>query len=132
MADLPLLRLSPHTPLFYNTARDYFGPYNVQIGRNKNTEHHGVILTCLNTRAVHLELAVDCSTMDFMQVLHRFFSIRGYLAVMMSDNGLQMVSTAKELREMIDNLDFNQLREFCAEKRIQWVFTTRPSCSAPE
>lgn len=42
MADLPLLRLSPHTPLFYNTARDYFGPYNVKIGRNKNTEHHGV------------------------------------------------------------------------------------------
>ena len=131
MADLPLLRLSPHT-LFYNTARDYFGPYNVKIGRNKNTEQHGVILTCLNTRAVHLELAVDSSTMDFMQVLHRFFSIRGYLAVMMSDNGLQMVGTAKELREMIDNLDFNQLREFCEEKRIQWVFTTRPSCSAPE
>ena len=29
MADLPVLRLAPHTPPFYYTACDYFGPYNV-------------------------------------------------------------------------------------------------------
>lgn len=94
MADLPLLRLAPQTPPFFYTACDYFGPYNVKIGRNKTTKHYGVIFTCLNTIAVHLELAVDCSTMEFMQVLRRFFSIRGYPAVMLSDNGSQMVGAA--------------------------------------
>lgn len=87
-------------------------------------KHYGVIFTCLNTRAVHLELAVDLTTMEFMQVLRRFFSIRGYPAVMLSDNGSRMVGAANELREVVEGLDANQLREFCGEKKIQWIFTT--------
>ena len=86
MGDLPALRLSPQTPPFHYSSCDYFGPYNVKIGRNKTKKRYGVIFTCLNTRAVHLELAVDLSTMEFIQVLRRFFSIRGYPAVLLSDN----------------------------------------------
>ena len=59
-----------------------------------------------------------------MQVLRRFFSIRGYPAVILSDNGTQMVGAAKELREMVKDLDDNQLSEFCGEKGIKWIFTT--------
>ena len=101
MADLPDLRLVPHTPPFYYTSYDYFGPYNVKIGRNKQMKYYGIIFTCLNTRAVHLELAVDLSMMEIMQVLRRFFSIRGNPALMMSDNRSQMVGAERELREMI-------------------------------
>ncbi|XP_066016486.1 uncharacterized protein [Pocillopora verrucosa] len=101
MADLPVLRLAPHT-----------------------SPHYGVIFTCLNTRAVHLELAVDLTTMEFIQVPRRFFSIRGYPAVILSDNGTQMVGAANELGEMVKDLDGNQLREFCGEKSIKWIFTT--------
>ena len=124
MADLPDLRLAPHTPPFYYTSCDYFGPYNVKIRRNKQMKHYGVIFTCLNTRAVHLELAVDLSTMEFMQVLRRFFSIRGHPALMMSDNGSQMVGAERELREMIEGWDVDELKTFCAEKGIQWKFVT--------
>ena len=124
MADLPVLRVAPHTPPFYYTACDYFGPYNVKVGRSKTAKHYGVIFTCLNTRAVHLELAVDLTTMEFIQVLRRFFSIRGYPAVILSDNGTQMVGAADELGEMVKDLDGNQLREFCGEKSIKWIFTT--------
>ena len=69
VANLPALRLAPYTPPFYMTACDYFGPYNVKISRNKTAKHYGVLFTCLNTRAVHLEMAVDLSTMEFLQVL---------------------------------------------------------------
>ena len=127
MADLPSLRLAPFTPPFHYTACDYFGPFKVKVGRNKTAKHYGVIFTCLNTRAVHLEMAVDCSTMEFMQVLRRFFSIRGYPSVMMSDNGSQMVGAARELREMVEGLNNYRLREFCAEKGIEWKFTTPAS-----
>lgn len=65
MADLPNVQLIPHAPPFHYTSCDYFGPYNVKIGRNKQTKHNGVIFTCLNTQAVHLELAVDLSTIGF-------------------------------------------------------------------
>ena len=123
MADLPALRLAPQTPPFYYSSCDYFGPYNVKIGRNKTRKHYGVIFTCLNTRAVHLELAVDLSTMEFIQVLRRFFSIRGYPAVLLSDNGSQMVGAERELREMVEGLDSDKLRDFCAERSINWLFT---------
>lgn len=127
MADLPSLRLAPFTPPFHYTACDYFGPFKVKVGRNKTAKHYGVIFTCLNTRAVHLEMAVDCSTMEFMQALRRFFTIRGYPTVMMSDNGSQMVGAARELLEMVDGYDNDQLREFSAEKGIEWKFSTPAS-----
>ena len=37
--------------------------------------------------------------MEFMQVLRRFFSIRGYPAVMRNDNRSQMVGAARELQK---------------------------------
>ena len=59
MAALSQLRLAPHTPPFFHTSCDYFGPVNVRISRNKTDKYYGVIITCLNIRAVHLEMAVD-------------------------------------------------------------------------
>ena len=124
MADLPQSRLAPFTPPFHYTSCDYFGPYRVNIGRNKTAKHYAVIFTCLNTRAVHLELAADCTTMEFLQVLRRFFALRGAPALMISDNGSQLVGAERELREMIEGLDTDKLREFSAERGMKWQFTT--------
>ena len=77
MAKLPKCRLQPFTPPFMYTSCDYFGPFKVKIGRNKTAKHYGVLFTCLNTRAVHCKLATDVSTMEFLQVLRRFFPYRG-------------------------------------------------------
>ena len=124
MSNLPTERLSPFTPAFHITSCDYFGPYGVKISRNKTAKRYGVLFTCLNTRAVHLELAVDCSTMEFIQVLRRFFAIRGQPAKLVSDNGTQLVATEKELREMIKGWNVNEQRDFCAEKSVEWKFIT--------
>ncbi|XP_077865378.1 uncharacterized protein LOC144351973 [Saccoglossus kowalevskii] len=94
-ANLPVERMAPFTPPFYFTASDYFGPYIVKIGRNKTTKHCGVIFTCMNTRAV------DCSTMEFLQVLRRFFAIRGRPKSIQIDNGTQFVGAERQLREMV-------------------------------
>ena len=115
MGDLPKQRLTPQTPPFYYTSCDYFGPYLVKVGRNRTTKHYAVIFTCLNTRAIHLELAVDYSTMSFMQVLRRFFFIRGCPKFMLSDNGTQLEGAGRELREMLQGWDIEKLRDFCAE-----------------
>ena len=124
MADRPDIRLAPFTPSFHNTTCDYFGPIVVKIIRNNTAKHYGILFTCLNTRAVHLELVVDCSTMEFLQVLRRFFAIRGSPAVMISDNGTQFVGAEKELKEMVKGGKLEELREFCAEKGMERRFTT--------
>ena len=91
MADLPQSCLALLTPPFHHTSCDYFGPYRVRISRNKIAKHYALVFTCLNTRAVNLELAADCTTMEFMQVLRRFYALRGVPALMISDNGSQLV-----------------------------------------
>ena len=124
MADLPKERLAPNTPPFHFTSCDYFGPLTVRVGRNKTAKYYGVIFTCLNTRAVHLEMAVDCSTMEFLQVLRRFFSIRGQPAMILSDNGTQFVGTERELKQMTEGLSTGELKEYCAERGTRWKFVT--------
>ena len=124
MANLPRIRLQPLMPPFYHTACDYFGPYHLKISRNKRAKYYGVIFTCLITRAVHLELTVDYSTMEFLQTLRRFFSIRGYPALLMSDNGSQLVGAERELKEMIKGWSHKELKEFGAERGMEWKFTT--------
>ncbi|XP_033109612.1 uncharacterized protein LOC117110892 [Anneissia japonica] len=124
MAELPIERVTPYSPPFHYTAIDYFGPYHVKVGRNKSTKQYGVILTCLTTRAVHLELDVDCSTQEFIQVLRRFYAIRGRPKVIQSDNGTQFVRAERELRQMIAGWNKDQLKEYCANEQVTWRFTT--------
>ena len=71
-----------------------------------------------------MELAVDYSAMEFIQVLRRFFAIRGQPAKLLSDNGTQLVGAERELREMIQGWDVKQLQEYCSEKGVEWKFIT--------
>ena len=103
MTDLPHHRTAPDSLPFYYTSCDYFGPLTVKVGRNKTTKHYGVIFTCLNTRAEHLEIAIDCTTIECIQTLRRFFSITEYPAMMLSDNGTQMVGAQRKLRRIIES-----------------------------
>ena len=124
MVELPKIRLMPHTPAFHHTACDYFGPYKVKVRRNKTAKHHGALFTCLNMRAVHLERATDCTTMEFIQILRRFFAIRGYPSLMLSDNGTQLVGAESEFARMIEGWDERKLKEYAADRRIKWIFIT--------
>ena len=51
----------------------------------------GSNFTGLNTRTTHLEMAVNLTTIDFVQVFWRFYAIPGYPEVSLSNNGSQMV-----------------------------------------
>ena len=62
--------------------------------------------------------------MEFLQTLRRFFAIRGQPALMISDNGTQLVGAERELREMIKGWDEKELKEFSAEKGMEWKFIT--------
>ena len=61
-------------------------------------------------------MAVDLSSMEFLQVLRRFLAIRGRPAVILSDNGSQFVGAEKELRQMTNDVNEEEAQEFCGEK----------------
>ncbi|XP_074648991.1 uncharacterized protein LOC141904311 [Tubulanus polymorphus] len=111
MADLPSIRLNPSPP-FQHTACDLFGPFNVRIKRMTTMKVWGVIFTCLATRAVYCDIALDYSAQEFIQTFRRFLSVRGKPESMLSDNGSQLVAAQKEIRF------------WCANREISWQFIT--------
>ena len=44
--------------------------------------------------------------------------------MILSNNGSQLVSTERELREMVEGWDVKQLKELSAEKGMKWQFST--------
>ena len=70
MLDLPEDRLEP-TPPFTYCAMDYFGPFIIKDGR-KELKLHGMLLTCMASKAVHIETANFLETDAFINALRRF------------------------------------------------------------
>ncbi|XP_068717172.1 uncharacterized protein [Montipora capricornis] len=65
-------------------------------------------------------MAVDLTTMEFLQVLRRFLAIRRRPEVILSDNGSQFVGAEKELHQIVGDINEEEVKEFCGEKWMQW------------
>ncbi|XP_028416322.1 uncharacterized protein LOC114540241 [Dendronephthya gigantea] len=123
MAELPKARLTPYEPAFTYSGVDYFGPFFVKRGRGKTTEKRwGVIFTCMNSRAVHLEVARSLEADDFILVLVRFLNRRGHVKEMRSDNGTHFVGAEREVREAIQQLDETKINNELSKRGCKWVF----------
>lgn len=57
--------------------------------------------------------------MEFIQTLRRLFSIRGYPAMIMSDNGTQFVGALTDLKRMLQETGKKILQEYCVDKGVQ-------------
>jgi hypothetical protein len=99
MAPLPSTRVKAFDPPFSVTGIDYFGPIDVIIFR-RHVKRYGVIFTCLNTRAVHLEVSSSLDTDSFLMAFRRFTNLRGKVAICYSDNGTNLVAGEKELKNV--------------------------------
>ncbi len=116
-----ILTCTIHTTFFY-TAVDLFGPIKVKVGRNKTNKYWGVLFTCLNVRAVYIDVATDYSTPGILPVLRTFFCIRGYPRCLWSDRGSHLVGAEVELRKAIEGRDTTELKDFLHEKGMKWKF----------
>ena len=119
MADLPFERLDHHVRPFTNTALDYFGPYEVTIGRRKELRY-GVLFVCLTVRAIHIEVAENLTTDSAIQAIRRFVARRGVPKVMYSDNAATLRGASTELRRAVEGLSDEGLGDAMSARRIQW------------
>ena len=110
MASLPV-EISVPCPAFTNVGVDLAGPYKVQSMLKRRTTKSGtgvmkvwaVLVVCLNTRAVKINLAPGYSTEDFLIAWRNLESDCRIPRKVHSDRGSQLVSAAGE----IDVPDFN-------------------------
>ena len=117
MAPLIEDQKSPDRPPFTYVGVDYFGPFNVKIGRS-TAKRYGCIFTCLTTRSVHLEVAYTLTTNSFIAAFQPFTSRRRTPEKVYSDNGTNLVSGELELRKSTEQWNQANISRYMSHKDI--------------
>ncbi|XP_031565069.1 uncharacterized protein LOC116300350 [Actinia tenebrosa] len=97
IAPLPKTRVEAYQPPFTYAGVDLFGPMTVKWGRG-TAKRWGCLFTCLNTRAVYLDVVPSLEADDFIMILRQFVSRRGPPNEIWSDRGTNFVGANNELQ----------------------------------
>ena len=128
---LPEERTQVFSPPFKATALDFLGPYWVKGWPNPRSRLKvwPVVMGCLNTGALHLELAHNYGTDALLTALESFTGIRGYPDTLYSDRGSQLQKAAAYTasKENPENWDWNQVEESLAANKTTIKFC-HPGC----
>lgn len=122
MGNLPLVRTQANKPFAF-VGCDFAGPFNMKVSERRNAtfaKGYIALFVCLSTTAIHLEVADNLSSAEFVMVLEDFISKRGVPIEFHSDNGTNFVGAKREVEELYDQF-FNQNNEVAmlfARKRI--------------
>ena len=125
MADLPTCRLTPSPPFTY-VGVDTFGPWSIVSRRTRggmaNSKRWAIMFSCLNTRAVHIEVVEDMSASSFINALRRFIAIRGPVKEFFSDRGTNFVGAVTEMGIDKVNVEDNDVKQFLNHHDMIWRF----------
>ncbi|XP_053686981.1 uncharacterized protein LOC128736523 [Sabethes cyaneus] len=121
MAVLPPGRLAAYTQPFSHVGVDYFGPIEVTVGRRVE-KRWGVLLTCLTTRAVHIEVACSLSTTSCIMALRNFVGRRGPPLAFYSDRGTNFVGADRKLRHALEAINQEEIINEFTNPDTAWIF----------
>lgn len=124
MASLPAARVRAAQP-FSSAGVDYCGPFLVRIGTKRTrtvTKTWVAIFVCMATKAVHIELAEDCSSDAFLNVYSRFIGRRGPCSNLYSDNGTTFIGANNALQRDLINWRSAHTLQQIANRGTTWHF----------
>ncbi|XP_071114693.1 uncharacterized protein [Haliotis cracherodii] len=121
MSDLSRKRKTPDIPPFTNVGMDFFGPFKVMCGRTSE-KLYCVVFTCMNLRAIHLEVAATIDTDSCIRSIRRFVARRGAPKFITPYNGTNLVGCQRELSEALKNLKESKIHSAFVDKGIEWSF----------
>ena len=123
MASLPD-ELQVVCPPFSNIGVDLCGPYIVRSMTNKRSTMKVwvLIIVCLNTKAVAMELPAGYSTDDFLLAYGIHVSQHGIPLFVHSDRGSQLIAAKKELCEDPLRYDWDAIAASGLQQGTTWKF----------
>ena len=126
MGNLPDNVLETENSPWKHIALDYIGPVNVRDIRNKRltVKVYPILYTCLQTRALHVNLAMGYSTDQFFTAYDDFVTLRGCLATVFSDAGSQLIKASKLVEDPSNEVSWSQIAQSTAKQGTVW--TTAP------
>ncbi|KRY47805.1 hypothetical protein T03_15691 [Trichinella britovi] len=121
MATLPRDRVV-EAPAFSQVGMDFAGPLYVRVGRKTTSPRYVCLITCMVTRAVHLELVPQMTTARVLQALRRFMARRGRPKIIQSDNFRSFKRAAAEFCQLWQSIDMDRVQRELVGHRIHWKF----------
>lgn len=120
-APLPSARVKDIEP-FSVVGVDYTGAFTLR-GNKQNPKVDQIVyillFTCPSSRAIHLEVVEDLSTLSFIQAFRCFTAHHSLPRIIMSDNATTFESAAKAFKNIF--LD-PAVHKYLSDRRINWQF----------
>lgn len=127
MGQLPRYRITPNRP-FLNCGVDFAGPFETKKfkGRcNSFYKSYFAIFVCFSTKAVHIEVVIDLSSVSFVAAYRRFISRRGAVQNLHSDCGTNFIGSqgviTRKMSAVESEWNENMAREL-AQFHTEWHF----------
>ncbi|EYB97735.1 hypothetical protein Y032_0138g2086 [Ancylostoma ceylanicum] len=108
---------------FENIGMDYAGPLFYRNDDNSASKYWILLITCLNTRAIYVDLVKDMTAKTLLHTLRRFFASTAYPKWILCDNA----KTFKSIDELQSSYKFEDgndpdIIDYCAQRRIEFKF----------
>ena len=121
MAPLPHWRVDEQPRPFSVTGVDFAGPLEAyEDGKVKKLWI--LIFTCLQIRAMHLEVVSSMDTESLLAAIRRFMARRGRVQAFYSDNGRSFRLAAKEIDALNKIVEHKEVPAPLRADGIQWIF----------
>ena len=122
--EYPEYMLEKSHPPFTFTGLDYLGHLFIKE-EDDLTKNWVCLFTCLNTRAVHLELVDNMTTENYLMCFRRFIGRRGTPQLVISDNASQLKLGLTVIEEVWKKITVSDdVLSYMANKGIKWKFVT--------
>ncbi|XP_037068883.1 uncharacterized protein LOC119090200 [Pollicipes pollicipes] len=121
MGDLPAFRVGDPAPAFARVGVDFFGPLAVKRQR-KREKRYGCLLTCLSTRAVHIDLAHSLGTDSFIIAMRRMMARRGKTKLVCWDNETNLRAGERELCQSLQRWNQAKIADTLSQEGVEWKF----------
>ena len=125
MANLPADRVNPAPPFSY-VGLDVFGPWQICArctrGGLAHAKRWAVLFTCMETRAIQIEVIEAMDTSSFINALRRFLALRGPVIQLRSDCGSNFVGARNELEGVLKPSDISAAQRYLLKEGCEWIF----------
>lgn len=124
MCDLVKERLTPQRA-FTHISIDYCGPFEVKRfnGRCRTLiKVHVLVIICMATRAIHLEVVEGQTTEAFVSSFQDFIARRGSCLTITSDNAKTFVGAKRKFDELAELYRECSKSTFFTVRGIEWKF----------
>lgn len=98
---------------------DCCGPFYITQGRS-TVKRWMLVITCLTTRAINIEILHTMSTDSVITALFNHFAIRGMATKIMSDQGTNFMGAINELQREINEWNKRKAEKGLETWKIEW------------